>query len=86
MGVYLREKKLGNGQVSFYLDIYHNKNRWYEFLDIRINKARPTLQDREKKRQAQQFGQRQTLPTTINLTGIARCLQKFKSQIRPIYL
>jgi integrase len=55
MGVYLREKKLGNGQVSFYLDIYHNKYRWYEFLDIRINKSRPSAQDKEKKLYAQQI-------------------------------
>ncbi len=52
MGVYLREKKLGGGQVSFYLDIYHNKRRWYEFLEIKINKKNPTPQDKEKKRLA----------------------------------
>lgn len=52
MGVHLREKKLGNGQISFYLDIYHSKTRWYEFLDIHINKNRPSDEDREKKRLA----------------------------------
>ena len=55
MGVHLREKKLGTGQVSFYLDIYHNKKRWYEFLDIHINKTRPTPQDKEKRRLAQEI-------------------------------
>lgn len=55
MGVYLREKKLEGGQVSYYLDIYHNKARWYEFLEIRINKAHPTAQDKEKKRLAQEI-------------------------------
>ncbi len=55
MGVYLREKKLGAGQVSFYLDIYHNKRRWYEFLEIRINKSHPSQQDKEKKRLAQEI-------------------------------
>ncbi|MFM7022254.1 MAG: tyrosine-type recombinase/integrase [Flavobacteriales bacterium] len=55
MGVYLREKKLGNGQVSFYLDIYHNKKRRYEFLNICINKNRPTEQDKEKRKLAQQI-------------------------------
>ncbi len=55
MGVHLREKKLDNGQVSFYLDIYHNKKRWYEFLDIHVNKSRPTQQDKEKKRLAQEI-------------------------------
>src|SRR3972149_1940252 len=55
MGVYLREKKLGGGQVSYYLDIYHNKTRWYEFLEIRTNKNHPTAQDKEKKRLAQEI-------------------------------
>jgi integrase len=52
MGVHLREKKLGNGQISYYLDIYHNKTRWYEFLEIHINKNRPSEDDKEKKRLA----------------------------------
>jgi len=55
MGVHLREKKLGNGQVSFYLDIYHNKKRRYEFLNICINKNRPSEQDKEKRKLAQQI-------------------------------
>lgn len=55
MGVYLREKKLGGGQVSYYLDIYHNKRRWYEFLEIKINKSHPTPQDKEKKRLVQEI-------------------------------
>ena len=55
MGVHLREKKIGTGQVSFYLDIYHNKKRWYEFLDIHINKTRPNAQDKEKRRLAQEI-------------------------------
>lgn len=55
MGIHLREKKLGTGQVSFYLDIYHNKKRWYEFLDIHINKTRPTAEDKEKRRLAQEI-------------------------------
>ncbi len=55
MGVHLREKKLGTGQVSFYLDIYHNKKRWYEFLDIHISKNRPSEQDKEKRRLAQEI-------------------------------
>jgi integrase len=55
MGVKLREKKLSSGQVSFYLDIYHNKTRWYEFLEIHINKSRPSHEDKEKKRLAQEI-------------------------------
>ncbi|MBK6525986.1 MAG: hypothetical protein IPG07_10830 [Crocinitomicaceae bacterium] len=48
MGIHLREKKLGNGQVSLYLDIYHNKHRWYEFLDIHISKSKLSAEDKEK--------------------------------------
>jgi integrase len=55
MGIHLREKKLGDGQISFYLDIYHNKKRWYEFLDIHISKTRLTQQDKDKKRLAQEI-------------------------------
>jgi integrase len=52
MAVKLREKILSNGQVSFYLDIYHNKKRWYEFLNIYVNRKKPTEEDKEKKRLA----------------------------------
>src|ERR1051326_1017704 len=52
MGVYLREKKVGNGKVSYYLDIYHCKKRWYEFIGIHINKSHPTAEDKEKRRLA----------------------------------
>lgn len=55
MGVQLRTKKLSSGQLSFYLDIYHNKKRWYEFLDIHINQGRPDEQDKEKKRLAKEI-------------------------------
>jgi integrase/recombinase XerD len=48
MSVKLREKKLNNGEVSLYLDIYHCKKRWYEFLDIRVNRKRSTREDSEK--------------------------------------
>ena len=48
MSVKLREKDLNNGQVSLYLDLYHNKKRWYEFLDIRLNRKKPTKEDSEK--------------------------------------
>ena len=55
MGVKLREKKLKNGQVSFYLDIYHNKRRWYEFLEIHIQKGKLLQEDKDKKRLAQEI-------------------------------
>ena len=52
MSVKLREKQMKNGQISFYLDIYHDKTRWYEFLNIHINKNRPSEADKEKRRLA----------------------------------
>jgi hypothetical protein len=52
MAVKLREKQLSNGQTSFYLDIYHDKKRWYEFLNIHINRKKPSDEDKEKKRLA----------------------------------
>lgn len=55
MGVYLREKKVGKNQMSLYLDIYHNKTRWYEFLEIRINKNKPSNEDKEKRRLANEI-------------------------------
>lgn len=39
----LRENILSNGQVSFYLDIYHNKKRWYEFLNIYVNRKKQAI-------------------------------------------
>ena len=50
MSVKLREKMLTNGLVSFYLDIYHNKKRWYEFLLIKVNRKKPSNEDKEKRR------------------------------------
>lgn len=55
MSVKLREKTMKNGQVSFYLDIYHNKTRWYEFLDIHIPKTKLTEKDKDQKRLANEI-------------------------------
>ncbi len=49
MGVKLREKKMADGRISFYLDIYHNKKRWYEFLNIHISKNKLSEEDKAKK-------------------------------------
>lgn len=70
MGVQLREKKLGNGQVSFYLDIYHNKKRWYEFLDIHAAKTRPSAADQEKKRLAIEIKIRRENELIVNDHGL----------------
>ena len=49
--VYLREKKLSNGNLSLYLDIYRDGKRVYEFLKLYINpNARtPVERDQNKK-------------------------------------
>lgn len=36
MSVKLRERKLAKGAIKYYLDIYHNQERSYEFLDVKI--------------------------------------------------
>jgi integrase len=48
MSVKLREKELSNGQVSLYLDVYQNGKRSYEFLDIYVNRKKPTPEDSQK--------------------------------------
>ncbi|MCK9639989.1 MAG: site-specific integrase [Prolixibacteraceae bacterium] len=46
--VTLREKKLANGNVSLYLDIYRDGSRTYEFLKLHINgKARQPLEKQQ---------------------------------------
>ena len=70
MGVKLREKSLSNGQVSYYLDIYHNKTRWYEFLDIRINGSRPTSEDKDKKLLAQQIRSKREHELIVDNNGL----------------
>ncbi len=70
MGVKLREKQLSNGQVSFYLDIYHNKTRWYEFLEIHVQKNRPNHDDKEKKRLAQEIRSRREHELIVENNGL----------------
>lgn len=43
MGVKLRTKELKSGGKSYYLDIYHKGNRWYEFLDVHTQKGTTPL-------------------------------------------
>ena len=70
MGVKLREKQLSNGQVSFYLDIYHNKTRWYEFLEIHINKNRLSNDDKEKKRLANEIRAKREHELIVDENGL----------------
>jgi hypothetical protein len=37
------------GWISFYLDIYHNKTCWYEFLETHIHSKKLTETDKEKR-------------------------------------
>ncbi len=49
MSVQLRQKELKNKGKSFYLDIYHNGKRHYEFLGIRINTKEDSPAKRKEK-------------------------------------
>ena len=51
MSVKLRTKNLAKGVKRYYLDIYHNKERSYQFLDIKI--APGDIKRSEKKRLAE---------------------------------
>lgn len=56
MSVNLREKQISDGRISFYLDIYHNKKRTYEFLGIYLEKGKTeTSANREKRRLAEEI-------------------------------
>lgn len=46
--VVIREKKLANGQISLYLDIYRSGKRSYEFLKLYIVEKPRTPQDRQR--------------------------------------
>lgn len=48
MGVILRQRKLAKGSKRFFLDIYHNRERSYEFLDIVISSKDPKRQEKER--------------------------------------
>tara|TARA_R110002033_G_C3897081_1_gene239728 strand:- start:26396 stop:27475 length:1080 start_codon:yes stop_codon:yes gene_type:complete len=53
MSVKLRERKLAKGAIKFYLDIYHNKERYYEFLDFKIAPTENKNSRAEKKQLAE---------------------------------
>lgn len=55
MSVTLREKPIKRGKVSLYLDINHNGERWPEFLSIHVNKKKPSEDDKEKRRMANEI-------------------------------
>lgn len=49
MSIKLREKKLAKGAIKYYLDIYINGERSYEFLDVKIEKSDSKSAKEEKK-------------------------------------
>lgn len=49
MSVKLRERKLSKGAIKFYLDIYSNGQRVYEFLDVKIEPSDSKSVKDEKK-------------------------------------
>ena len=79
MGVKLREKQLSSVQISFYLDIYHNKTRWYEFLEIHIHKNRPNHDDKEKKRLAQEIRAKREHELIVEDNGLQNRKKKLAS-------
>ncbi|MFZ9846629.1 MAG: tyrosine-type recombinase/integrase [Flavobacteriales bacterium] len=82
MGVKLREKQLSNGQISFYLDIYHNKTRWYEFLDIKIQRIRPSQEDKERKRLAQEIRTKREHELIVEDNGLQNRKKKLACFVR----
>jgi len=76
MSVKLREKQLKNGQISFYLDIYHNKKRWYEFLEIHIQKNKPCPDDKDKKRLAQEIRSKREHELIVEDNGLINKAKK----------
>lgn len=57
MSVKLREKRLKNGNISLYLDIYHNGKRSYEFLDVRLVKPARLPLERQSNKEARKLAE-----------------------------
>lgn len=56
MSVKLREKQLSDGRISLYLDIYHDKKRSYQFLEIYLDGKRKNADtDKEKRTLAEKI-------------------------------
>ncbi|MGB5556065.1 MAG: phage integrase SAM-like domain-containing protein, partial [Flavobacteriaceae bacterium] len=67
MGVILRQRSLKSGQLSYYLDIHHNGERWREFLDIKASLGGITTA--EKRRIAKQKKVNRELELLSEQTG-----------------
>ena len=62
----LRQKKIADGNVSLYLDIYRNGKRTYEFLKLYLIPER-TKEDKEKNRQTMQLANAVKAQRTVEL-------------------
>ncbi|MEO5645204.1 MAG: site-specific integrase [Bacteroidia bacterium] len=71
MSVKLREKELSDGRISLYLDIYHDRKRRYDFLEIYLEGKRTSAENKEKLQLAQQI----RLDTEHQITVQKRGLQ-----------
>lgn len=61
MGVTLRQRKYKSGTISFYLDIYENRERKFEFLKIKIKESDPRELKKEKKELAENIRSKRSL-------------------------
>jgi integrase len=77
MSVVLREKSIDKNKVSLYLDIYHNKKRSYEFLNIHIHSKRLSNEDKEKKEIAEKIRSQREYELLVKENGLT---DKKKSQ------
>ncbi len=55
MSVKLREKSLADGRTSLYLDVYHNRKRTYEFLNLYLTRENKGGKNRETRQLAERI-------------------------------
>lgn len=81
MGVKLREKKLRNGGISYYLDINHEGRRWYEFLDIKAQGSKRSTEFVEKKKLAEKARSTKEYQLTVEKNQLPDELKQEKDMI-----
>lgn len=69
MSVKLREKTLADGRISLYLDIYHDRQRSYEFLNLYLEKNNPN--NRATRQLAEKIRSRRELDVDTEAHGFA---------------
>ncbi len=70
MSVKLREKKLKNGNLSLYLDIYHKGSRNYEFLNLHLTKPAKTPLDRQHNKETKELANQIRAKKEIELQSV----------------